>query len=89
MSTSPENRETFGGQVGRNGTHSGYALVRMAVLMVLRSHVLAAANFGRYAGTYELELAKPLVETIPTDSLTILDRGYFGAALLRRTSTIS
>lgn len=79
---SPENREEFGGQASRNGTHSGYAMVRMAVLMVLRSHVLAAARFGRYSDTHELEYARPLIESIPTNSLTIVDRAYFSAAIL-------
>ena len=77
-----ENREQFGGQRGRDGTESGYAMVRIVVLMALRSHLLAAANFGKYSGTYELAYAKPMCEQIPADSLTVVDKGYFGAALL-------
>ena len=64
----PENREELGGHKGRNGTVSGYPMVRIAVLMVLRSHLLAAASFGRYEGTYELEHAKPLCASIPDGS---------------------
>jgi Insertion element 4 transposase N-terminal/Transposase DDE domain len=78
----PENREVFGGQKSRDGTVSGYAMVRITVLMVLRSHMLAAANFGRYEGTYELEFAKPMCERLPDASLTVVDKGYFGAPLL-------
>jgi hypothetical protein len=78
----PENRETFGGQNSRDGSVSGYPMVRITVLMVLRSHLLAAANFGRYEGTYELEYAKPMCERIPDASLTVVDKGYFGAPLL-------
>jgi hypothetical protein len=78
----PENRKTFGGQPGRDGSVSGYPIVRIAVLMVLRSHLLAAASFGRYEGTYELEFAKPLCASIPDDSVTVVDKGYFGAPLL-------
>jgi Insertion element 4 transposase N-terminal/Transposase DDE domain len=78
----PENREAFGGQKGRDGTVSGYPMVRITVLMVLRSHLLAGANFGRYEGTYELEYAKPLCERLPGGSLTLVDKGYFGAPLL-------
>ena len=37
-----ENREAFGGQSGRHESESGYPLVRIVVLMVLRSHLLAA-----------------------------------------------
>lgn len=77
-----ENREAFGGQAGRDGSVSGYPMVRITVLMVLRSHLLAAANFGRYEGTYELEYAKPLCDRLPDASLTMLDKGYFGAPLL-------
>jgi hypothetical protein len=78
----PENRDAFGGQRARNGSVSGYPMVRIAVLMVLRSHLLAAANFGRYEGTYELQYAAPLCDAIPESSLTIVDKGYFGAPLL-------
>lgn len=77
----PENREAFGGQSGRNGSQSGYPMVRIAALMVLRSHLLAACNFGSY-GTNEIQYAKPLLDAIPSESLTILDRGFFGARFL-------
>jgi hypothetical protein len=78
---SVENRAQFGGQSGRNDSDSGYPMVKMAVLMVLRSHLLAACSFGAYR-PHEINYAKPLVESIPTDSLTILDRGFFAAPLL-------
>lgn len=77
----PENREAFGGQSGRNGSQSGYPMVRIAALMVLRSHLLAACDFGSYAAN-EIQYAKPLLDAIPSDSLTILDRGFFGARFL-------
>ena len=38
-------------------------MVCISVLMVLRSHLLAAANFGRYEGVHEVEYAKPLVDS--------------------------
>jgi hypothetical protein len=78
-----ENRETFGGHRS-HGTESGYPMVRMVVLMALRSHLLAAANFGAYEGeaVHEIEYAKPLCNSIPESSLTVLDRGYMSAAFL-------
>lgn len=79
---SPENRSEYGGQKGRGGTQSGYPLVRIAVLMALRSHLLAAAEFGPYEKTHELEYARPLIEKIPPHSLTILDRGFYNASFL-------
>lgn len=78
---SEENRTRFGGKSARNGSESGYPLVRLVVLMALRSHILRAAGFGPYQATYETEFAYPLVENIPEGSLTILDRGYFGAPM--------
>lgn len=77
----PENRETFGGQSGREGSESGYPMVKMVALMVLRSHLLAGCEFGSY-GANEIQYAWPLLESIPSKSLTILDRGFFGARLL-------
>ena len=77
----PENRETYGGQLS-HGKMSSYPMVRIVVLMALRSHLLAAANFGRYEGVNELQYAKPLCQSIPDSSLTVLDRGYLGASVL-------
>jgi hypothetical protein len=74
-----ENRAEFGGAASPNGKESGYPLVRIVVLMALRSHLLVAANFGAY-GTHEIEYAKPLCDSIPEFSLTVLDRGYTSAA---------
>lgn len=76
-----ENRETFGGQSGREDSESGYPMVRIVALMVLRSHLLAGCNFGGY-GANEIQYAWPLLDAIPSKSLTILDRGFFGARLL-------
>lgn len=78
---SAENREVFGGQSGRNESESGYPMVRIVVLMVLRSHLLAACNFGAYSEN-EINRARPLVPAIPSNSLTMVDRGFFGAQFL-------
>ena len=78
---SDENRSHFGGQPAGNGRgDSGYPQMRLAVLMALRSHVLAAASFGPYAG--ELRYAADLWPSVPDDSLTIVDRGYLAATVL-------
>lgn len=78
---SDENREAFGGHSPR-GIPSGYPMVCLVVLMALRSHLLAAANLGRYEGIHEVEYAKPLCDSIPESSLTVLDRGYVSAPFL-------
>ena len=78
-----ENREAFGGHRS-HGTESAYPMVRLVVLMTLRSHLLVACNFGAYEGesVHEMEYAKPLCDSIPESSLTVLDRGYTSAAFL-------
>jgi hypothetical protein len=77
---SDENRATFGGSSGVRG-QSGYPLVRMAALMGLRSHLLAAVAFGPY-GQSELSYAAALWISVPSDSLTIMDRNYLAAPVL-------
>jgi hypothetical protein len=77
---STANRKHFGGQSGRNDSTSGYPLVRIAVLMALRSHLLAGASFGPYAS--EHEYAADLWATVPDDSLSLVDRGFLAAGIL-------
>jgi hypothetical protein len=77
---SDENRHVFGGSSGERGD-SGYPLVRMAALMALRSHLLAAVAFGPY-GESELSYAAALWQSVPNNSLTILDRNYLAAPVL-------
>jgi hypothetical protein len=78
-----ENRAEFGCHYA-HGTESGYPLLRLVVLMALRSHVLAAANFGPYngKGSHEVGYAEPLRDSIPESSLTVLDRGFLGASFM-------
>lgn len=75
------NRDEFGGWTSAKGESSN-PLVRVVVLMALRSHLLAAAGFGPYATTSEMGHAVELVDQIPGRSLTILDGLYLSAALL-------
>jgi len=77
---SDENRNEFGGSSGHRG-ESGYPMVRMAALMALRSHLLAAVSFGPY-GNGELSYAASLWASVPDASLTILDRAYLAAPVL-------
>jgi hypothetical protein len=81
VADTPDNREHFGGPNSRGGVPSGYPLMRVVVLMALRSHVLRAAAIGGYRQS-EIRLAEPLWNEIPDDSLTAVDRGFFGAQML-------
>lgn len=78
---SPANRAHFGGQsAGKARGASGYPLVRLVTLMVLRSHLLAAARFGPYDS--ELTYAAELWPLVPDNALTIVDRGFLSAGIL-------
>lgn len=83
---SSENRAHFGGH--HNATkgdpqrsESGYPLLRVVALMALRSHLIAAAQFGPYRHQ-ETKYAKQLMGSIPENSLTILDRLFMDASIL-------
>jgi hypothetical protein len=84
---STENREHFGGQDsgrhdgGRDERQSGYPLMKLVVLMALRSHVIGAAVFGPYA-TDERTYAKSLWQTVPDHSLVLVDRNHLQASVL-------
>lgn len=75
-----ENRTFFGGTKTHRGV-SGYPLVRIAGLMALRSHLLASAAFGAYDNG-EHSYANHLWPSVPDNSLTIVDKGFFAAGVL-------
>jgi hypothetical protein len=51
-------------------------------MIALRSHLVAAAQFGPYKGTSEVGFAAKILPSIPDESLTIVDRGFLGAPTL-------
>lgn len=75
-----DNRDYFGDQSGRKDSVSGYPLVRLVVLMALRSHLLADASFGPYES--EHVYAAQLWSSVPDESLTVVDRGFLAATVL-------
>ena len=87
VADSQENRDHFGGhdsgrhQGGRDERQSGYPLMRLVVLMALRSHLIAASVFGPYA-TDERTYAASLWGTLPDHSLVLVDRNYLQANVL-------
>ena len=81
VADSEENREHFGLASGGNRGSSGYPLVRMAGLMALRSHELAAASFGPYKNS-EHHYAADLWPCVPEHSLLIMDRNFWSANIL-------
>jgi Insertion element 4 transposase N-terminal/Transposase DDE domain len=87
VADSAENRAHFGGQDsgrhdrGCDERQSGYPLVKLVVLMALRSHVISAAVFGPY-GTDERTYATSLWQTMPDHSLVLVDRNHLQASVL-------
>ena len=82
------NREYFGGwPTGAGKADSSNPLVRMVTLLVLRSHLVAAARFAPYATNSELSLARELLDDIPNDSLTIFDALYMSMSFLHAVAT--
>lgn len=87
VADSVENRAHFGGQDsgrhegGREQRESGYPLMRLVIVMALRSHVLAAASFGPF-GIDERTYAASLWDTIPDHSLVLVDRHHLQASVM-------
>jgi hypothetical protein len=87
VADSAENRAHFGSQDpgrhrgGREGRTSGYPLLRLVVVMALRSHEITAASFGPYR-VDERSYARALWGSVPDHSLVLLDRNYLQASVL-------
>ena len=78
---SDENFEHFGKPSSRHGDGGGYPQLRLAGLMNLSTRLLVDARFGPYE-THELDLARPLFDLVPSDSLTIVDRAFYSYELV-------
>ena len=75
-----ENHNAFGSDSNQFGEGS-YPQVRMCSLMEVSSHLLLDSSFdARHVG--EMTLAERLLPSVPDDSLTLFDRGYYSLGLL-------
>lgn len=81
VSDTEENRDHFGLPPSGNRGASGYPMVRLAALMALRSHLLAAASFGPY-NHGEYWYAADLWPCLPDHSLVVVDRNFWSPGLL-------
>lgn len=77
---SPANRAEFGAPSNQHGADS-FPQARMACLLGVRSRLLVDACFDAYA-TSEYTLAASLWLQLPEQSLVLVDKGFFSAALL-------
>lgn len=80
------NRAHFGAQNYANGTVASYPQVRGATLTSVPTHLIVDARFGPYA-TSEMTFAMEMIEEIPDDSLTVVDKGFLAAQLLWRLTS--
>jgi hypothetical protein len=76
----PEQRAHFGAQVYAKAV-SSYPQVRAVTLTDVSTHLIRSAALGPYSSN-ETQYAKTLLQTIPDDSLTVLDKGFFSAEIL-------
>ncbi|WP_340678765.1 transposase [Paraglaciecola sp.] len=75
-----ENRTAFGSETNNHG-ESSYPQIRMCCLMKLSSHLIINSEFdARHVG--EMTLAQRLINSVPDNSLTQFDRGYYSVGLL-------
>ncbi|REL35194.1 IS4 family transposase [Thalassotalea euphylliae] len=75
-----DNRVAFGSDRNQRGEGS-YPQIRMCGLMEVSSHLLLDSAFdSRHVG--EMTLAERLLPTVPEESLTLFDRGYYSLGLL-------
>ena len=83
----PDLRAHFGSGNTSSDRQTPYPVLRLVTLMNARSHVIANAAISPYRKG-EIPLAKDFVETIPNDSVTLLDKGFFSADLLLSIQSI-
>lgn len=79
---SDQNFAHFGKPGGRAGPNdAGYPQLRVVALMNLSNRLLADARAGSWSKS-EHELARELWESVPDDSLVIVDRGFMSYMIL-------
>ncbi len=74
-------REHFGSGNTSSNRQTPYPVLRLVALMNARSHIIANAAISPYRKG-EIPLAKDFIESIPSHSVTLLDKGFFSADLL-------
>jgi hypothetical protein len=81
LADSAENRAHFGAQNYANSKVASYPQARGVTLMMVATQLICDARFGGYS-TSETTYAHELLASVPDDSLTVIDRGFFSAQLL-------
>ncbi|SUQ34096.1 transposase and inactivated derivative [Vibrio vulnificus] len=77
----PELREHFGSGNTSSNRQTPHPVLRVVTIMNVRSHVIADAAISPYRRG-EIPLAMPFIDSLPDNSVTLLDKGFYGADLL-------
>lgn len=82
----PELREHFGSGNTSTNRQTPFPMMRLVALMNVRSHVILDAQLSPYRRS-ELRLADTFLGRIPDDSVTLFDKGFWGADFLLRLTS--
>ncbi|EGQ8176590.1 IS4-like element ISVvu3 family transposase, partial [Vibrio vulnificus] len=76
-----ELREHFGSGNTSSERQTPHPVLRVVTMMNVRSHVIVDAAISPYRRG-EIPLAMPFIDSLPNNSVTLLDKGFYGADLL-------
>lgn len=77
----PELREHFGSGPSSSEFESGYPVMQLTCLMNVRSHIILRASAGKYRES-ELSQATQMIQSVPENSILLMDKLYHSAKLL-------
>ena len=81
----PALRDHFGSGNTSTDRQTPYPMMRVAALMNVRSHVVLDAQLSPYRRS-EMRLAETFIDRIPDHTVTLFDKGFWGADLLLRVA---
>ena len=81
----PELRDHFGSGNTPSERQTPFPMLRLVALMNVRSHVILDAQLSPYRRS-EMRLADEFLQQIPDYSVTLFDKGFWGAELLSSLS---
>jgi hypothetical protein len=82
----PELRDHFGSGNTPSDRQTPFPMLRLVALMNVRSHVILDAQLSPYRRS-EMRLADEFLQQIPDHSVTLFDKGFWGAELLSSLSS--
>jgi hypothetical protein len=77
----PELRDNFGSGNTSTDRQTPFPMLRLVALMNVRSHAILDAQLSPYRRS-EMRLADEFLQQIPDHSVTLFDKGFWGAELL-------